>query len=160
MDENKDIREELEGIAPELSRLKRKDSFEAPANYFEELPSAVQDRIIANKPKRETVFLRRWVPAFAVLLILLTAGLFLFRNTGTQPVVQPVAQVPADTEVNKGQIAFNDTVLEVIDEDLLVEELADNSYIKPVANKIQPQPEELEEYILDNYDESLLIEEL
>lgn len=169
MDTKKDIHDELEGLSPELSRIRKmqeKPSFHVPDNYFEDMPAQMQDHVRNKTQKRSLGWMpsgiRQLAPALAMLLIVVGIAFYF----ATKPETNKVATVRPDT--TSTQVAVNtvdeETVLDEMDEDFLVESIAmaePKKSSKNAALKTNPQAkEEIEEYILDNFDESVLTEEL
>ncbi len=78
-----EIRKELEGIAPTLSKIEKVNPFEVPDGYFENLPGLVSDRInegsTAHRATVRTLTLR-WA-AVAASITLIAAFAYIFNNT-------------------------------------------------------------------------------
>lgn len=170
---NEEIKKELDGIAPRLGSLEKKNPFETPANYFEELPMAVRDRISARKTKTSFDPGWLWRPQYAmitaVLIAVLSVSIFIFtRNTKVSqqqmakttvpaPKPQPAAVSP------EGPETLDNIVLDNVDEQSMQDALATVTYKTPKATKkikSKEDKQKIEEYILDHYDESNLIEAL
>jgi hypothetical protein len=170
MDTNKDIHDELEGLSPELSRIRKmqeEPSHHVPENYFEDMPAQMQDYVRNKRRKRSLGWLPSGIgqlaPALAMLLIVVGVAFYFL----TKPADNRIATTQ-DPDTAKTQVAVNtideETVLDEMDEDFLVESIAMAEPKKTAKNaglKTTPQAkEEIEEYILDNFDESVLTEEL
>lgn len=76
---------ELKKIAPNLFGREKRNPFEVPRNYFDDLPSLIQEKI-TKKPKEtllETLFLSFFRPQLAFLLVILicfvAGGLFFYQ---------------------------------------------------------------------------------
>jgi hypothetical protein len=169
MDANKDIHDELEGMSPELSRLRKmqeKPSFNVPENYFEDMPAQMQEYVRNKDRKRSLAWVpsgfSQWAPALAILLVIIGMTFYFITKPGTDQVAttQPdttATQIPVNT-------MDEELVLDEVDEDFLVESLAMTEPQKKAGANQSASPtqvkEEIEDYILDNFDESFLTEEL
>ena len=77
---NREIREELESVAPELARLKRQDPGEPPEGYFERLPDIMASRVSdENKHGRRIRIFRISMAAAAAVAL----AVILFRPVST-----------------------------------------------------------------------------
>ena len=165
--ENNDIHKELQDLNSPLQKMEKKNPFEVPVNYFEEMPQSVQSHIYDRK-KMPSVFALpnfglRWSPAFAIVLVFF--GIALYMLSPKNASVQDNVLVNNKTEIPVvADVTTNDILLDEIDEELLVEAYTETVKTEPkktaVKHEITVSDAELEEYILENYDESLLIEEL
>lgn len=108
----KEIQDELEKLAPSLSKLKKEETFDMPENYFSQLPDQILNKIDFSKNKRvvETVSTSSsWVdqlterlaiffqPKMAVgfaMMILLAVASFFILNDGNE--FDPVAELTSD----------------------------------------------------------------
>jgi hypothetical protein len=133
--------EELKDIAPILSQLPKKDSFQFPENYFDELPGLIQDRV---RVKAQTP----WKTAlkYALPFVLLIVSIGFFTQNKTDDTVQISKQEAADYIDNQMDIDFDET--------LLAEEISVQSVEQPTETSA------MEDYLLDEADEELLIEEI
>ena len=133
--------EELKDIAPILNQLPKKDSFQIPENYFDELPGLIQDRV---RVKTQT----RWNYAikYALPLVFLIIAIGYFTQNKTDDTVQISKQEAADYIDNQMDIDFDET--------LLAEEISVQSVEQPTETSA------MEDYLLDEADEELLIEEI
>ena len=133
--------EELKDIAPILNQLPKKDSFQIPENYFDELPGLIQDRV---RVKTQT----RWnyVLKYALPFVLLIVSIGYFTQNKTDETVQISKQEAADYIDNQMDIDFDET--------LLAEEIS--------AQTVEQHTETsaVEDYLLEEADEELLIEEI
>jgi hypothetical protein len=166
MEEFDDIQKELEGIAPMLSKLPRANAFRVDEAYFDTLPTIVMERVHATKKRKwfnlSWLLQPRWAATMAVCIIAVIFGSFLlFHNINTDKAM-PVAEVQKllIEPVNK------ENILDNVDADDLEDALASNetphgSYGKKERNLKKPEDKKaLENYILDNVDESALIDAL
>lgn len=84
----KALKQELEQLGSSLGRSDKQSGYELPVDYFEKLPSAIQDKIISKQSRPSydisAVFFRRVVPLTAVVLLLvgLVFSLFLVQQNG------------------------------------------------------------------------------
>ena len=133
--------EELKDIAPILSQLPKKDSFQVPENYFDELPGLIQERV---RVKAQTP----WKTAlkYALPFVLLIVSIGFFTQNKTDDTVQISKQEAADYIDNQMDIDFDET--------LLAEEISVQSVEQPTETSA------MEDYLLDEADEELLIEEI
>ncbi len=134
--------EELKDIAPLLNKLPKKDHFQAPDGYFDELPSIIQDRV-SVKPKFQ------WSHSlkYALPLVLLVVSVIYFtQNNKQEQSIQISKQEAVDYLDNQMDTEFDET--------LLAEELSVQSVEK------HTETSSMEEYLLDEADEDLLIEEI
>lgn len=133
--------EELKDIAPILNQLPKKDSFQIPENYFDELPGLIQDRV---RVKTQT----RWNYAikYALPLVFLIFAIGYFTQNKTDDTVQISKQEAADYIDNQMDIDFDET--------LLAEEIS--------AQTVEQNTETsaVEDYLLEEADEELLIKEI
>ncbi len=97
MKDNKEAREELEGLSPFLSELKKQQNFQVPDQYFEQLPDDLMARIkreaaAESTPSASISWLDQLVATLSALMqpryamrlasvaVLILAGLFIFRS--------------------------------------------------------------------------------
>jgi hypothetical protein len=169
METNKDIHDELEGLSPELSRIRKmqeKPSFTVPENYFENMPAQMQE-YVRNKTRKRTLAwlpngISQWAPALTILLVAIGVSFYFLSRPETDQVATTTS--PSMDTLLANNSVQEEVVLDELDEDFLVESLAMAEPVKPVKSnngqsKAEAQ-EEIEDYILDNFDESLLTEEL
>ncbi len=137
--------EELKNIAPHLSKLPKKDGFTVPEGYFDDLPSIVQDRVIAQAKTKSRTLSPVWVFSTLGVASVLCVLFFL----GKSPEVQnSITEQEASAYVNEN-------IEQEFDETLLADELITSD------NKTFTSDENLEEYILNqDIDEQLLREEI
>ncbi len=100
--------EEDETLPDVLRRMKGSNPFKIPHNYFQELPDQIMSRIHQeNTPVDDTArwiaLIERWKtwlnprPVWALVTIVLVAGIFLFRNP--QPVLMPFGDAITSLEI-------------------------------------------------------------
>jgi len=133
--------DELKDIAPILNQLPKKDSFQVPENYFDELPSLIQDRVQVKTKSRWTYALK-----YALPLILMVISIVYFSQKTTEKSIKISKQEAIDYLDNQMETEFDET--------LLAEEISAQS-----VEQYTPTSS-VEEYVLDEVDEELLIEEI
>jgi len=133
--------EELKDIAPILNQLPKKDSFQVPEDYFDELPGLIQDRVRV-KTKTPWNYVLKYALPFVLLII--SIGYFIQNKTNTK--VQISKQEAVDYLDNQVDTDFDET--------LLAEEIS----VQTVEQHTQTSA--VEDYLLDEADEELLIEEI
>ena len=167
MNQDKDILDELQGIAPHLSRIEKVEPFEVPASYFEEFPARMRDIIALKEAKPEAGWLGQLIPRYsyiaASLCFLLIVGGFLFVKKSTNTidtnkmvVAEQMKTVPSD-----------EYVIERVDEDLLTEPVSTQTQeinaVPETKNTTTAKTQKSavsEQYILENVEESTITESL
>lgn len=126
---------------PSLSKMSRKEPFEAPDGYFDQLSSKIQDRISSEKKSLVPVFRLRPIAIIASLIvILIVSGTFIYLHQNNN---------------DKTELAITyDDVLESgyyleIDEATLCESI-------PPATATITNDKSIDEYLINNADESLI----
>ena len=135
--------EELKNIAPHLSQLPKKDAFIAPEGYFDDLPSIIQDSLIAKTKSRN--FAPVWIFSTLGVASMLCVLFFLSKSP------------EETTSITKQEATayINDNIEQEFDETLLAEELVTSN------NETSTNEVNLEEFILNqDIDEQLLREEI
>ena len=133
--------EELKDIAPILNQLPKKDNFQVPENYFDELPGLIQDRVQVKTKTQWTYVLKYALP---VILVIFSVVYFSQKNTDKS--IQISKQEAVDYIDNQMDIDFDET--------LLAEEIS----VQTVEQHTETSA--VEDYLLDEADEELLIEEI
>ena len=129
MNREEDIRKELEEISPFLSRLKKENPFEVPADYFENLPDQILEQVRPTAQPSTPVARESWLdqllnslatllqprPALALvsLALLVVAGIFLLRTNDPGQLAERTL-----AEEAKDYIASN---IDEVDDELLME---------------------------------------
>ena len=164
MNQDKDIHDELEGLAPYLSKIEKVEPFQVPAGYFDEFPAKVRETIALKEAKPQRGWLGQLIPRYsyiaASLCFLLIVGGFLFVKkstsmigTSTITATQQMKTVPTD-----------EYVIERVDEDLLTEPVSmqtQETKSTPETKNIKSKKSNVsEQYILENIEESTITEEL
>jgi hypothetical protein len=139
---NLDEHNELEHLAPFLSKMKKEDGFTVPENYFEELPSRIQRRINSEKYYKTKVIglsKNKFIQIAAAACFMIIAGYFI--TTETIKKNDPLAG-----------ITIQDLDMNDFDSEMIID-VAGNVYIKQ-------EPTEMDNYIINHIDEDILIEQL
>jgi negative regulator of sigma E activity len=103
----------------DLENIEKRESYQIPENYFEELPGRVMQKIHQEQRKRRTIF----TAAIAAIAILVVAvGVFFTYNTpeGSNEIVQTQQTVTTALE--------EEEILETVATDYYSEELAMMDY--------------------------------
>ncbi len=160
MNNNNDIREELEGLSPFLSKQKnRPEGFEIPKDYFKSLPNMVMDKVkekpvIYQEPSSNWVdeiitmlqglFQPRYAVAIASVAILLVAGIYFTADSeNPAPLTALLSEVPDE--------ALDNYISENIDDfdvALFEEHIDDSENMSPTLN-LDGDDELLEELLDD-----------
>ncbi len=143
--------EELEHIAPFLAARNKKNAFQTDIQYFDAFPTKLQEKIIAQKRNTNSEKLKTWLgnialtlkPSFAALAVFIISSgvIYLHQNK------------PIDYQ---SDVATQEYLLDQSSsEDIL-------DLVESPASKVSRPVDKaaLQEYILDNTDESLLSEEI
>ena len=137
--------EELKNIAPHLSQLPKKNAFTAPEGYFDDLPSIIQDRVIAQTKTKS----RNFAPVLVFSALGVASVLCVLFFIGKSP------ELHTSISEQEASAYINENLEQEFDETLLADELI-TSYNKTLSSE-----ENLEEYILNqDIDEQLLREEI
>ena len=91
MKKSKDEHINFEEFAPELNKIKKQNSFKVPDGYFEELPTAIQEKVL-TKSKGISIFEQflillkqpRYSLTTGLAFILIIIGLFVFIKPADQ----------------------------------------------------------------------------
>ncbi len=86
--EKDNTKKELQEIAPGLARLRKKNSFSLPADYFETLPQHISQKIESQKSRKISLFNLSPLPQMLITgiaaLLILFAGYQFFRTSSDQ----------------------------------------------------------------------------
>jgi|GEM_PF-5068215 len=158
-----EIKNELEQVAPELGRLHKVNIFKVDDQYFETLPTAIMNKVHEKKSRKLMIDLSwllqpKWAVTAAVCFIFVIGGsILLLRQVNTEKPM-PVAEV----QQLLNEPVSRETVIDNMDEDVLIDAVA--AAPKPINKKLNTKKSSdkkaLEQYILDNIDESSLTDEL
>lgn len=143
--------EDIKAFAPTLLEIPKYNPFEVPADYFDELPTIVQECILESKNKRSRF---EWIilllkPRFAfpmiVILFITIAGInYMNKN--------------AELKNTEEELSLEDH-LYYIDEIEIIDQLTADASIE--AENVSTDESSIENYLLDNnIDESNLNNEL
>lgn len=133
--------EELKDIAPILNQLPKKDCFQVSENYFDELPGLIQERVHLKAQTPWKTALKYALPLFLVVI-----SVIYFSQKNTDKSIQISKQEAVDYIDNQMDIDFDET--------LLAEEISVQTVEQITETSV------LEDYLLDEADEELLIEEI
>ncbi len=95
-----EIRQELKQLGSSLDPADKQTGFAVPANYFEQLPTAVQDNILQRQkkpaPDIAALFFKRVIPLTAAALLIFGAifSLFLLQEDGLNDYYATNDQLP------------------------------------------------------------------
>lgn len=130
--------DKLNEIAPSLSKMSRQHPFTAPDGYFDSLPTIITERITAEKEKPwlTKVFEQLLQPKFTAALaaLVLAAGAWWYLGDRIQPSNEIALTY---TDLAESEFFYD------LDEQLLVEELAENT-------SSETGNTDLENYLLEN----------
>jgi len=150
-----EIHKELESIAPNLAKLKKKGNpFKVPDNYFDQFEQQLSERLKEASPIRQETKVRQltyWLSRAAAIAVLLL-GFFYFIQKDATPKVDLLADVTPD-EIHQ-YLADN---IHELEEDLLFEpnvlnkdQLEDDFSKEEIDVYLEDQLYELEDSDLDN----------
>jgi len=159
-------RNELEQIAPELNKLQKMNVFKVEDQYFEKLPTMVMDRILEKKSRKLIIDLSwllqpRWAVTVAVCFLAVIGGSFMILREINADKPMPLAEV----QQLLNEPISREAVMDNVDEDVMIEAIAsapkpESKENKNLNTKKSADKKALEQYILDNVDESSLTDEL
>ncbi|MBN4065724.1 hypothetical protein JYT51_00150 [Candidatus Amoebophilus asiaticus] len=166
MEEEKNILEEIQEIAPNLARIKRENHFKVPEQYFEKLPHIIQAKCVEQE-KAGTIDIwqllaqyllqPKYAIAVSLFAIALIFGLYKYLPNSQDQIV--AGEMTFQDLSNKEVSAFISDNIQDYDEDLLAEAFIQADAAKGTSTDDELE-EELENYILENVDEDLLMEDL
>lgn len=162
MKNKKEIKEELEALAPSFSKMKKEEAFRVPENYFNDLPNQILEEL--NLERKEVsvgtktswwasmmenismLFQPRLAVGFATLL-LLVASVFYFKIQGSDEAL-PLAELTtmeAESYLLENIDEFEDELLYDLasqTEPLLIEESEDqelNHYLEEIIDEMDDE---------------------
>ena len=168
MGSRKNLREELSKLAPRLSSLEPKNTFKLPVDYFASFPGKLRERgLVVTPPKGWPAFgwenapvywRRKWQIASmaAVALLLVLAGIYLLDFSAPQ----------SDATFNISDLTVEEVDLylvqnvDEIEEALLLEYFGEPELDFVLDLKYEIEDEEVRDYILDDFSDLRLQEEL
>ncbi|MCX6230874.1 MAG: hypothetical protein NTZ33_04965 [Bacteroidetes bacterium] len=129
MKNSEDIFNEIREISPYLAGLKKENSFQASDEYFDGLSSRIQQKISAEKKEVKTFSLLsyfkqpQWAVAASLMIILSISVVYYYNHKHNQP--QSLAE---NSNIYWDEILNdNNTIIDRIDENMLVDMLANES---------------------------------
>ncbi|MEZ4958498.1 MAG: hypothetical protein R2830_01645 [Saprospiraceae bacterium] len=169
MKNKEELKEELEGLSPFLTKMKEEgDGFKVPADYFKTLPDEVLNKVQRQGPAVErsswfdgiASFLQmlwqpKYVLAVASAAAILIAAVCFFKKDTPKEEVQPIAAVQvSDIPFEELHEYLSDNIAD-IDENLIVEASLSTTESQTTKTTILPKAttEELEGYLDDVIDE-------
>ena len=133
--------EKWEEMAPYLSQIEKKNPFEVPKGYFDELPSIIQE--VCVKSQKKSIWLEIFIfiknPRFSIsfgVLVLIAVMLFQYfpdKSVQNMAVVSISAKDISESEL-----------LATVDENTLIESLPE---LEPQTLNLKA---EIEDYLIDN----------
>ena len=142
----------LKDIAPILSKIERKNSFEVPEGYFDALPSKIQGKCIEQEevsfiPRIYLLLNPKWMVSFSVVIVLVVVGVNYMKD------VKPIEIADASQSETISEQDITD-----IDEALIVEVITDEE--PKNENTIDTQDDPIDYLIAHEVDETIIINEL
>ncbi len=151
---NNILKDELRELAPELSKLERKNPFEVPPDYFDDLSLKIQNRISYKKEEKHLWYSVLFNPKFSIaasiIIILMVSGLVSYKYYQKQSA--NTKNIYWDEIMSE-----NNSINYSFDENSLVETLADltpemesEQIIKSDSTLKNISTDDLNEYINNN----------
>ncbi|MBX9851394.1 MAG: hypothetical protein K2X86_06500 [Cytophagaceae bacterium] len=176
MEDNKHNRDE-EGKIRHFNAGKE-NPFKVPDGYFEKLPSTLQERISEERKtlgKERLGYLLKPQVAISglVLAVLILSGILYLQKDTTQ--IPDLVAMARDKQIKKDQAGLKELNSQIKTEDVKtrhIENIEDDVVLEEIQEEMIPQREEMVEnnfpgtekeeidYLLDNADLSLIMEEL
>jgi len=157
-----DENNELEQVAPVLSKMLKVNVFKVDDQYFETLPTLVMNRVHETKTRKlitdlSWLLMPKWAATVAVCFIFAIGSILVLRKINADKPM-PLAEV----QQLLNEPVSREAVIDNIDEDVLIDAISATP--KPLNKKVNTKKSSdkkaLEQYILDNVDESSLTDEL
>jgi len=119
MEDKNNIENELGDIAPFLSKMDKANKFDVPANYFEEFPMKMAEKIHARHAREESwiekYFRPVLIPALAFVVLAFGIGLYLhYKNNERENITSAMHH-------NINAIKDNSSIADYVDEDILID---------------------------------------
>ena len=151
---NNILKDELRELAPELSKLERKNPFEVPPDYFDDLSLKIQNKISYKKEEKiswySIILKPKYSIAVSISIILIVSGIFTYNYYEKQSANNK--NIYWDEIISE-----NNTINYNFDENSLVETLADltpetesEQIIKSDSTLKSISTDDLNEYINNN----------
>ena len=154
---------ELEQIAPELSKLQKMNILRVDDQYFDAFPTLMMHKI-NNKPARRFVIDLSWLlqPRWAVMvsicfMAIIWGGIFIY-NHAVADKPMPIAEV----QKLLNEPVTKEAVLDNVDADIMIETIAAKAKSAPhkTDSKKSADKKALQEYIIDNADDTSINDDL
>lgn len=131
---NQEKNDDLRKVAPYLSSLEKKNSFQAPEGYFEQLPSAIQNKIgEAPAENKHKVFSLHYMKYAAAAVVLLIAGIYFYPKKTQQPIN-----------------TFTAWNVDALTDDEVLDELTDYPIENETAIVVKNDDSDIINYLIDN----------
>ncbi len=158
MKPSENILNEIKEMAPTLSNIKKENVFCASDQYFDELTTKIQQKISTEKKESKTINLLSYFqkPQFAIaasLIVILCISVFYFNQSKTNQALAQNNTIYWDEILND-----NSTVVDKIDEILLVEVLASEMAVNNTNQPNKAALDEASEYIESEYSNDVFTE--
>lgn len=147
--------DESSNISPRLTKIKRRNPYSVPENYFEELPGRIQEAIHVQK---ETEPVKPFAFRFIRPQLAIAASIIIFAMLGYLG-YKSIYSYKSSIELTSGEIAeYVEYYSSEIDEDLFIELLDENKL--PKAN-FSDLSDEIITYLIDeSIDYQSIVEQL
>lgn len=140
--------QEFKNLAPRLFSIKKENPFQVPQDYFDSLPTIVQERCVQTR-KPHVFTLWQWLSenllspqiSFALSILIITLSVVSINKYFVSP-----NAVDSKITVTHEEIA-NSTYLDDLDEDILIETLANQNVHNAKKNN---KNKEMEDYLIDH----------
>jgi hypothetical protein len=142
-----------------LKGLPKANPFSVPENYFEDFAHAMQYKIAEQSKAKSYGFplLPRWVPGLALIAVFV-AVFWIIQSPKQVVVTQAPTPLNTNTEQPvKASLSDARNIDEFVDFD---EDMLENELASQKKNELSSHEKQLENYVIDQYSESQIIEEL
>lgn len=140
--------QELRNLAPHLFSIKKENPFQVPKDYFDSLPTIVQEQCVQKKKSRP-FGIWQWLSenilspqiSFALSILIITLSIISINKYFVSP-----NSVNSKVTVTVEEVV-NSTYLNDLDEDILIETLANQKVHNTKKNN---KNKEVEDYLIDH----------
>lgn len=132
-------------LAPKLSKIPVQNPFTVPVGYFDALPTIISERAILQERSslwglfKQYVLMPRVSVSFGIIAVSLFFGIRLYQTQFNNSFVSQ-------------ELAIENAVIADVDEDVLIETLADKEHTTKTT--------ETEQYLLDNHVDASQLDDL